>query len=169
MWEKASPFKRVNPQVEHMDGCETPELAPPLQTPSCDLLSHTVGRPEALLPEGQEQRGKLMMSDRKLSLQERSQSAASPCGSPGLNGRYIYPSLPYSPITSPHSSPRLPRRPTVESHSVSITDLQVWLGLEAGLVKTCHMTNDIHFMIHIIVEILGESDGLVNKRRTAGS
>uniref|UniRef100_A0AAQ5ZT74 Protein kinase domain-containing protein n=1 Tax=Amphiprion ocellaris TaxID=80972 RepID=A0AAQ5ZT74_AMPOC len=124
--------------VEEMDSSETPEpassTAAPFRTPSCDLLSHTVGRPEALLPEGQEQRGRLNLSDRKLSLQERSQSAASPCSSPGLNGRYIYPSLPYSPITSPHSSPRLPRRPTVESHSVSITDLQVWSSLQVNMI-----------------------------------
>lgn len=116
-------------QVEDMDSSETPEpassMGAPGRAPSCDLLSHTVGRSEALLPGGPEQRGRLNLSDRKLSLQERSQSATSPCSSPGLNGRYIYPSLPYSPITSPHSSPRLPRRPTVESNSVSITDLQV--------------------------------------------
>jgi len=113
-----------------MDSSETPEPASSLlaafRPPSCDLLSHTVGRSEALLPE----RGRLNMSDRKPSLQERSQSATSPCGSPGLNGCYIYPSLTYSPIASPHSSPRLPRRPTVESHSVSITDLQVWSNLK---------------------------------------
>lgn len=116
-------------EVEDMDSSETPDPSsgplPPFRTPSCDLLSHTVGRPEALFPEAQEHRGRLNLSDRKLSLQERSQTLSSPCGSPGLNGRYIYPSLPYSPITSPHSSPRLPRRPTVESHRVSITDLQV--------------------------------------------
>uniref|UniRef100_A0A672KZC9 Calcium/calmodulin-dependent protein kinase kinase 2-like n=1 Tax=Sinocyclocheilus grahami TaxID=75366 RepID=A0A672KZC9_SINGR len=114
--------------VEDMDSSETPEPAssgpvPPFRMVSCDLLSHTVGCPEALFPEPQEHRGRLSLSDRKLSLQERSQTLSSPCGSPGLNGRYIYPSLPYSPITSPHSSPRLPRRPTVESHRVSITDL----------------------------------------------
>lgn len=122
-----------------MDSSETPEpassVAAPFRTPSCDLLSHTVGRPEALHPESQEQRGRLNLSDRKLSLQERSQTTASPCSSPGLNGRYIYPSLPYSPITSPHSSPRLPRRPTVESHSVSITDLQVWSSLQGNMVS----------------------------------
>uniref|UniRef100_A0A8C7XBQ3 calcium/calmodulin-dependent protein kinase n=1 Tax=Oryzias sinensis TaxID=183150 RepID=A0A8C7XBQ3_9TELE len=83
----------------------------------------------------QEQRGRLSLSDRKLSLQERSQTATSPCSSPGLNGRYIYPSLPYSPITSPHSSPRLPRRPTVESHSVSITDLQDCVQLNQYKLK----------------------------------
>lgn len=117
-------------EVEDMDSSETPEPAssgqvPPFRMASCDLLSHTMPRPEALFPEPQEHRGRLSLSDRKLSLQERSQTLSSPCGSPGLNGRYIYPSLPYSPITSPHSSPRLPRRPTVESHRVSITDLQV--------------------------------------------
>ncbi|XP_034402652.1 calcium/calmodulin-dependent protein kinase kinase 2 isoform X1 [Cyclopterus lumpus] len=122
-------------EVEEMDSSEMPEPASSMvaafRTPSCDLLSHTVGRSEALLPE----RGRLNMSDRKLSLQERSQSATSPCSSPGLNGRYIYPSLPYSPITSPHSSPRLPRRPTVESHSVSITDLQDCVQLNQYKLK----------------------------------
>ncbi|XP_073334091.1 calcium/calmodulin-dependent protein kinase kinase 2 [Pagrus major] len=126
-------------EVEAMDSSETPEpassVAAPFRTPSCDLLSHTVGRPEALLPGSQEQRGRLNLSDRKLSLQERSQTTASPCSSPGLNGRYIYPSLPYSPITSPHSSPRLPRRPTVESHSVSITDLQDCVQLNQYKLK----------------------------------
>uniref|UniRef100_A0A1A7YPC9 calcium/calmodulin-dependent protein kinase n=1 Tax=Iconisemion striatum TaxID=60296 RepID=A0A1A7YPC9_9TELE len=126
-------------EVEDMDSSETPEpsssIAAPFRTPSCDLLSHTVGQPEALLPESQEQRGRLSLSDRKLSLQERSQTAASPCSSPGLNGRYIYPSLPYSPITSPHSSPRLPRRPTVESHCVSITDLQDCVQLNQYKLK----------------------------------
>uniref|UniRef100_A0A8C5DTR7 calcium/calmodulin-dependent protein kinase n=1 Tax=Gouania willdenowi TaxID=441366 RepID=A0A8C5DTR7_GOUWI len=122
-----------------MDSSETPEPAPsvaaPFRAPSCDLLSHTVSHPKALLPESQEQRGRLNLSDRKLSLQERSQTATSPCSSPGLNGRYIYPSLPYSPITSPHSSPRLPRRPTVESNSVSITDLQDCVQLNQYKLK----------------------------------
>uniref|UniRef100_A0A7N8YLQ5 calcium/calmodulin-dependent protein kinase n=1 Tax=Mastacembelus armatus TaxID=205130 RepID=A0A7N8YLQ5_9TELE len=76
-----------------MDSSETPEpassVAAASHIPSCDLLSHTVGRPEALLPESLEQRGRLNLSDRKLSLQERSHTA--PCSSPGLNGRYIYP------------------------------------------------------------------------------
>lgn len=129
MWIYKKKFKCITSQVEEMDSSETPEqassMAATFQTPSCDLLSHTVGQPEALLPGSQEHRGRLNLSDRKLSLQERLQTSTSPCSSPGLNGRYIYPSLPYSPITSPHSSPRLPRRPTVESHSVSITDLQV--------------------------------------------
>lgn len=122
-----------------MDSSETPEPSsgpsPPFRAPSCDLLSHTVGRPEALFPETQEHRGRLNLSDRKLSLQERSQTLSSPCGSPGINGRYIYPSLPYSPITSPHSSPRLPRRPTVESHRVSITDLQDCVQLNQYKLK----------------------------------
>ncbi|XP_061657762.1 calcium/calmodulin-dependent protein kinase kinase 2 [Syngnathoides biaculeatus] len=118
-------------EVEEMDSSETP----PCPAASCDLLSHTVGRPEALLPAAEEQRARLNLSDRKLSLQERSQTQTSPCNSPGLNGRYIYPSLPYSPITSPHSSPRLPRRPTVESHSVSITDLQDCVQLNQYKLK----------------------------------
>ncbi|XP_016308152.1 calcium/calmodulin-dependent protein kinase kinase 2-like [Sinocyclocheilus anshuiensis] len=127
-------------EMEDMDSSETPEPAssgtvPPFRMASCDLLSHTVGRPEALFPEPQEHRGRLSLSDRKLSLQERSQTLSSPCGSPGLNGRYIYPSLPYSPITSPHSSPRLPRRPTVESHRVSITDLQDCVQLNQYKLK----------------------------------
>uniref|UniRef100_A0A8C7LSD0 calcium/calmodulin-dependent protein kinase n=1 Tax=Oncorhynchus kisutch TaxID=8019 RepID=A0A8C7LSD0_ONCKI len=105
-------------EVEDMECSETP-----FRTHSCDLLSHSVGHPEALSPESQGHRARLNLSDRKLSLQERSQTASSP------NGRYIYPSLPYSPITSPQSSPRLPRRPTVESHRVSITDLQGSYGV----------------------------------------
>lgn len=68
---------------------------------------------------------KLHLSGRKLSLQERPQPARSPGNGNGANERFIYPSLPYSPVTSPHSSPRLPRRPTVESNRVSITGLQV--------------------------------------------
>ncbi|KAF4077508.1 hypothetical protein AMELA_G00208940 [Ameiurus melas] len=124
---------------EEMDSSETPEPAsappPSFHAPSCDLLSHTASRPEALFPVAQEHRGRLNLSDRKLSLQERSHTLSSPCGSPGLNGRYIYPSLPYSPITSPHSSPRLPRRPTVESHRVSITDLQDCVQLNQYKLK----------------------------------
>ena len=57
------------------------------------------------------------LSGRKLSLQERSLLDA--------NGRCVYPALPHSPVGSPQSSPRLPRRPTVESHHVSITGMQV--------------------------------------------
>lgn len=75
--------------------------------------------------DSQEPRAKLHLSGRKLSLQERSQPARSPGSSDSTNERFIYPSLPYSPVTSPHSSPRLPRRPTVESNRVSITGLQV--------------------------------------------
>uniref|UniRef100_A0A3B5QPG8 Protein kinase domain-containing protein n=1 Tax=Xiphophorus maculatus TaxID=8083 RepID=A0A3B5QPG8_XIPMA len=149
-----------------MDSSETPEPASsagaPFRTPSCDLLSHTVGRPEVLLPESQEQRGRLSLSDRKLSLQERSHTATSPCSSPGLNGRYIYPSLPYSPITSPHSSPRLPRRPTVESHSVSIIDLQDCVQLNQyklkdeigkgsyGVVKLAYNEDDNTYYVSIV-------------------
>ncbi|XP_072921709.1 calcium/calmodulin-dependent protein kinase kinase 2-like isoform X2 [Hemitrygon akajei] len=78
---------------------------------------------------------RLNMSDRKLSLQERSNLTQSSGSCSTINGRYIYPSLPYSPITSPHSSPRLPRRPTVESHRVSITDLQDCVQLNQYKLK----------------------------------
>nr|XP_056715304.1 calcium/calmodulin-dependent protein kinase kinase 2 [Euleptes europaea] len=82
-----------------------------------------------------EPRSKLTLSSRKLSLQERSQSVQSPGSNSGVNGRYIYPSLPYSPVTSPHSSPRLPRRPTIESHRVSITGLQDCVQLNQYTLK----------------------------------
>ncbi|KAF7484227.1 Hypothetical predicted protein [Marmota monax] len=65
------------------------------------------------------------LSGRKLSLQEQSQGGPAASSSLDMNGRCIYPSLPYSPVSSPQSSPRLPRRPTVESHHVSITGMQV--------------------------------------------
>ncbi|KAG7272868.1 hypothetical protein CRUP_029308 [Coryphaenoides rupestris] len=127
-------------ETEDMDSSEAPEAVT-----SCDLLlSHTPGgggggggRPEALLLLAEPPRGRLNLSDRKLSLQERWHPASSPCASPGClaDGRYIYPSLPYSPVTSPHSSPRLPRRPTVESHRVSITDLQDCVQLNQYKLK----------------------------------
>ncbi|XP_056360292.1 calcium/calmodulin-dependent protein kinase kinase 2 isoform X1 [Oenanthe melanoleuca] len=77
---------------------------------------------------------KLHLSGRKLSLQERPQPARSP-GHGDTNQRFIYPSLPYSPVTSPHSSPRLPRRPTVESNRVSITGLQDCVQLNQYKLK----------------------------------
>ncbi|MEE6503983.1 hypothetical protein FKM82_005034, partial [Ascaphus truei] len=82
-----------------------------------------------------EPRTKLNMTNRKLSLQERSQSIQSPGNNLGTNGRYIYPSLPYSPVMSPQSSPRLPRRPTVESHRVSITGFQDCVQLNQYRLK----------------------------------
>ncbi|XP_072735870.1 calcium/calmodulin-dependent protein kinase kinase 2 isoform X4 [Ciconia boyciana] len=85
--------------------------------------------------DGREPRAKLHLSGRKLSLQERSQPARSPGSSDGANERFIYPSLPYSPVTSPHSSPRLPRRPTVESNRVSITGLQDCVQLNQYKLK----------------------------------
>lgn len=121
-------------QVEDMDSSDSNQQgAPLLRGPSCDLLSHTAGEGLRVVAEpGAEQRGRLHLSDRKWSLQERS----SPGGcSPTASGRHIYPSLPYSPVTSPHSSPRLPRRPTVESHSVSITDLQDCVQLNQYKLK----------------------------------
>ncbi|XP_074743103.1 calcium/calmodulin-dependent protein kinase kinase 2 isoform X1 [Strix uralensis] len=85
--------------------------------------------------DGREPRAKLHLSGRKLSLQERSQPARSPGNGDGANERFIYPSLPYSPVTSPHSSPRLPRRPTVESNRVSITGLQDCVQLNQYKLK----------------------------------
>ncbi|NWU21700.1 KKCC2 kinase, partial [Dyaphorophyia castanea] len=78
---------------------------------------------------------KLHLSGRKLSLQERPQPARSPGNGDSANERFIYPSLPYSPVTSPHSSPRLPRRPTVESNRVSITGLQDCVQLNQYKLK----------------------------------
>ncbi|KAG9354649.1 hypothetical protein JZ751_001362 [Albula glossodonta] len=121
-------------EVEDMDSSDTPEPATSPMHQGPELLSQA-GSPKALFPESRESRARLNLSDRKLSLQERPHTASSPLGSPGLNGRYIYPSLPYSPITSPHASPRLPRRPTVESHRVSITDLQDCVQLNQYKLK----------------------------------
>ncbi|NXG52027.1 KKCC2 kinase, partial [Psilopogon haemacephalus] len=87
------------------------------------------------LGDGQQPRAKLQLSGRKLSLQERSQPARSPRSSDSANERFIYPSLPYSPVTSPHSSPRLPRRPTVESNRVSIMGLQDCVQLNQYKLK----------------------------------
>ncbi|KAM9054981.1 calcium/calmodulin-dependent protein kinase kinase 2 isoform 4-T15 [Megaptera novaeangliae] len=86
------------------------------------------------------------LSSRKLSLQERSLLDA--------NGRCVYPALPHSPVGSPQSSPRLPRRPTVESHRVSITGMQDCVQLNQytlkdeigkgsyGVVKLAYNEND---------------------------
>lgn len=137
-----------------MDSCATAEatssLASSFRNAYCDLLSHTLCQPATLIPHVTEQRGRLNLSDRKLSLQERPQTTASPCSSAGLSGRCIYPSLPYSPITSPHTSPRLPRRPTVESHSVSITDLQV----ESSKKAVCHSGPTSQGFFHLWVGFL---------------
>ncbi|XP_075690593.1 calcium/calmodulin-dependent protein kinase kinase 2 isoform X2 [Rhinoderma darwinii] len=90
---------------------------------------------EGVLKENKDQRAKLNMTNRKLSLQERSPSAQAPNDDVGMNGRYIYPSLPYSPVTSPQSSPRLPRRPTIESNRVSITGFQDCVQLNQYKLK----------------------------------
>ncbi|XP_005403192.1 PREDICTED: calcium/calmodulin-dependent protein kinase kinase 2 isoform X5 [Chinchilla lanigera] len=94
------------------------------------------------------------LSGRKLSLQERSPGAPAASSSLDTNGRCIHPSLPYSPVGSPQSSPRLPRRPTVESHHVSITGLQDCVQLNQytlkdeigkgsyGVVKLAYNEND---------------------------
>ncbi|XP_032098016.1 calcium/calmodulin-dependent protein kinase kinase 2 isoform X2 [Sapajus apella] len=94
------------------------------------------------------------LSGRKLSLQERSQAGLAAGGDLDMNGRCICPSLPYSPVSSPQSSPRLPRRPTVESHHVSITGMQDCVQLNQytlkdeigkgsyGVVKLAYNEND---------------------------
>ncbi|XP_015273190.1 PREDICTED: calcium/calmodulin-dependent protein kinase kinase 2 isoform X2 [Gekko japonicus] len=115
---------------EPMEPCEgQPVASDPGEMEERGLLG------SALEGDLKEPRSKLNLSSRKLSLQERSQSVQSPGGNVGLNGRYIYPSLPYSPVTSPHSSPRLPRRPTIESHRVSITGLQDCVQLNQYTLK----------------------------------
>ncbi|XP_048198935.1 calcium/calmodulin-dependent protein kinase kinase 2 isoform X2 [Perognathus longimembris pacificus] len=92
------------------------------------------------------------LSARKLSLQEQPQSGLT-AGSPDVNGRCAL-SLSYSPASSPQSSPRLPRRPTVESHHVSITGMQDCVQLNQytlkdeigkgsyGVVKLAYNEND---------------------------
>lgn len=108
-----------------------PGMASVIVVTECDATGSMCEEEEMNVPsdeglgDGQEPRAKLQLSGRKLSLQERSQPAHSPGSSDSASERFIYPSLPYSPVTSPHSSPRLPRRPTVESNRVSITGLQV--------------------------------------------
>ncbi|XP_053135430.1 calcium/calmodulin-dependent protein kinase kinase 2 isoform X3 [Hemicordylus capensis] len=139
-------------EEEPMEPCEEEPMPPgPGGLVGKDLLTGAPGNP---LRETKEPRVKLNLSSRKLSLQERSPSLQSPGGNVGMNGRYIYPSLPYSPVTSPHSSPRLPRRPTIESHRVSITGLQDCVQLNQytlkdeigkgsyGVVKLAYNEND---------------------------
>ncbi|KAM9329871.1 calcium/calmodulin-dependent protein kinase kinase 2 [Gastrophryne carolinensis] len=90
---------------------------------------------KGLQKDSKDQRAKLNLTNRKLSLQERSPTAQSPTDNLDMNGRYIYPSLPYSPVTSPQSSPRLPRRPTIESHRVNIKGSQDCVQLNQYRLK----------------------------------
>ncbi|EGW07459.1 Anaphase-promoting complex subunit 5 [Cricetulus griseus] len=95
-----------------------------------------------------------LLSGRKMSLQERSQGGPASGSSLDMNGRCVCPSLSYSPSSSPQSSPRVPRRPTVESHHVSITGLQDCVQLNQytlkdeigkgsyGVVKLAYNEND---------------------------
>ena len=69
------------------------------------------------VPLDPESQARPHLSGCKLSLQERSQL--------DVNGSCVPPAQPSSPVSSPQSSPRLPRRPTVESHHVSIIGMQV--------------------------------------------
>nr|XP_033812660.1 calcium/calmodulin-dependent protein kinase kinase 2 [Geotrypetes seraphini]XP_033812661.1 calcium/calmodulin-dependent protein kinase kinase 2 [Geotrypetes seraphini]XP_033812662.1 calcium/calmodulin-dependent protein kinase kinase 2 [Geotrypetes seraphini]XP_033812663.1 calcium/calmodulin-dependent protein kinase kinase 2 [Geotrypetes seraphini]XP_033812664.1 calcium/calmodulin-dependent protein kinase kinase 2 [Geotrypetes seraphini] len=122
------------------NGPEGPEVEPCKQDKGPSFSRSVEGgatgdRSKGPSKETKEPRTRLNISSRKLSLQERSQSSQCPSNNLNMNGRYIYPSLPYSPVTSPHSSPRLPRRPTVESHRVSITDLQDCVQLNQYKLK----------------------------------
>lgn len=105
----------------------------------------SVARDQPLEADGQElpldaseSESRSLLSGRKMSLQERSQGGPASSISLDMNGRCVCPSLSYSPASSPQSSPRMPRRPTVESHHVSITGLQVralselWWGGRGG-------------------------------------
>ncbi|XP_064024736.1 calcium/calmodulin-dependent protein kinase kinase 2 isoform X4 [Pogoniulus pusillus] len=118
-----------------------PGMASVIVVTECDATGSKCEEEEMNVPsheglgDGQEPRAKLQLSGRKLSLQERSQPAHSPGSSDSASERFIYPSLPYSPVTSPHSSPRLPRRPTVESNRVSITGLQDCVQLNQYKLK----------------------------------
>ncbi|XP_070619324.1 calcium/calmodulin-dependent protein kinase kinase 2 isoform X2 [Erythrolamprus reginae] len=120
-------------EEEPMESCEEQTLLDP---GSGDLVELGLADPSRTPPrKTREPWIKVNLSSRKLSLQERSPSVQSPSGNVGLNGHYIYPSLPYSPLTSPHASPRLPRRPTIESHRVSITGLQDCVQLNQYTLK----------------------------------
>ncbi|XP_012373828.2 calcium/calmodulin-dependent protein kinase kinase 2 isoform X1 [Dasypus novemcinctus] len=112
------------------------------QGPAADRPPDTPGR-GALLDAPAPQARPLPCS-RQLSLQER------PPGPADMNGRCCV----HSPVASPQSSPRLPRRPTVESHHVSITGLQDCVQLNQytlkdeigkgsyGVVKLAYNEND---------------------------
>ncbi|KAK2505826.1 hypothetical protein MC885_017958 [Smutsia gigantea] len=94
------------------------------------------GREVPLAASGSQVRPQLC--SRKLSLQEWSQLDA--------DGRCVCPALPASPVGSPQSSPRLPRRPTVESHHVSITASKeshiTNINGSYGVVKLAYNEND---------------------------
>ncbi|GAB1290148.1 Calcium/calmodulin-dependent protein kinase kinase 2 [Apodemus speciosus] len=104
--------------------------------------------------DASETESRSLLSGRKMSLQDRSQGGPASSSSLDMNGRCICPSLPYSPAGSPQSSPRMPRRPTVESHHVSITGLQDCVQLNQytlkdeigkgsyGVVKLAYNEND---------------------------
>ncbi|XP_038201016.1 calcium/calmodulin-dependent protein kinase kinase 2 isoform X1 [Arvicola amphibius] len=104
--------------------------------------------------DASESEARPLHSGRKMSLQERSQAGPASGSSLDMNGRCICPSLSYSPSSSPQTSPRMPRRPTVESHHVSITGLQDCVQLNQytlkdeigkgsyGVVKLAYNEND---------------------------
>ncbi|KAF3820650.1 hypothetical protein GH733_005195 [Mirounga leonina] len=91
--------------------------------PARDRPQEADGREGPLDASASGPQARPQLCSRKLSLQERSQLDA--------NGRCVYAALPHSPVGSPQSSPRLPRRPTVESHHGSY-----------GVVKLAYNEND---------------------------
>uniref|UniRef100_A0A8C9ESA7 calcium/calmodulin-dependent protein kinase n=1 Tax=Pavo cristatus TaxID=9049 RepID=A0A8C9ESA7_PAVCR len=125
------PHGHKGPGLPLSAGC--PAMESLIVVTECEATASEEEMSVAAVEESREPRAKLNLSGRKLSLQERSHPARSP-GS-GDSERFIYPSLPYSPVTSPHSSPRLPRRPTVESNRVSITGLQDCVQLNQYKLK----------------------------------
>jgi len=114
--------------------------------PARDRPQEADGREGPLDASASGPQARPQLCSRKLSLQERSQLDA--------NGRCVYAALPHSPVGSPQSSPRLPRRPTVESHHVSITGMQDCVQLNQytlkdeigkgsyGVVKLAYNEND---------------------------
>ncbi|KAG8456104.1 hypothetical protein GDO86_002051 [Hymenochirus boettgeri] len=122
-----------NGQSRHQDEECSQEWNPDLHSfnESGDMIDDHKGLPK----DHKYSKSKVGMTNRKLSLQERSQSTPASSCNLGMNGQYIYPSLQHSPVTSPQSSPRLPRRPTVESHRVSITGCQDCVQLNQYQLK----------------------------------
>ncbi|XP_061865708.1 calcium/calmodulin-dependent protein kinase kinase 2 isoform X2 [Colius striatus] len=131
----------VAPQHPRPLSRRRPGMASLIVVTECDATGSASEGEEMNAPGGdgagdaREPRAKLHLSGRKLSLQERPRPSRSPGSDGPGEQRFIYPSLPYSPVTSPHSSPRLPRRPTVESNRVSITGLQDCVQLNQYKLK----------------------------------
>ncbi|KAH0502268.1 Calcium/calmodulin-dependent protein kinase kinase 2 [Microtus ochrogaster] len=116
--------------------------------------------------DASESEARPLLSGRKMSLQERSQAGPASGSSLDMNGRCICPTLSYSPSSSPQTSPRMPRRPTVESHHVSITGLQDCVQLNQytlkdeigkgsyGVVKLAYNENDSTYYLGLLTRNL---------------